>query len=195
MSLVSSQNSLTRGFAGADGAVAMFRVTVKEAVHPFALDGACVIATATPACGFSTSKPTPKIDVTPAGIRSPIPIVLLTTVDPEHTRLSLAIAQLLAAPGNKGATCPASAPVTLIPLIVTGALVVHAHCVGHAPDPVSPQLPTSCTDIVTPGRSMAQSSLSSGMSFALKSVFTERKVAIQPFARLGACSRLTETPG
>lgn len=63
--------------------------------------------------------------------------------------LSEPTAHVDAAPGNSGDTCAAIAVVTVMPLIVVGALIVHDQLAGQFVVPVAAQLPLSCVDTLT----------------------------------------------
>lgn len=62
-------SKVTRTLGAAGWLVHTVRVAVNLMIQPLACVGACVIATATPACGLSTVKPRFASDVVPAGTR------------------------------------------------------------------------------------------------------------------------------
>lgn len=90
------------GLAGCD--VHTVRSTRYVAIQPLASVGAVVIVTVTPACGFNTLKVRPEIEVVPAGMRPDRSTVPVVDAVPVHVLSNEPIAQVEAAPGNKGAT-------------------------------------------------------------------------------------------
>ena len=67
------------------------------------------------------------MEVVPAGRSPAMEMVVRFVVLPGQVRLNFASAQVFAAPGNNGAFDAAIAVVTVIPLIVVGAVFVHDH--------------------------------------------------------------------
>lgn len=87
------------------------------------------------------------------------------------------------------------AAVTATPLMVVGAWVVHDQVAGQFAVPVAPTLPVVATPSATPGTWASQVSVTCGAAgVVLQSVRVTLKVAVQPFAGVGALTRLTLTP-
>lgn len=101
----------------------LLRSTRKIATQLFAALGVCVIVTVTPVCGLSTVNATLEIEVVPAGIREDRSTDVVTLAVPPQTASSDPRAQVDAALGNSGAFAAAIAVVTVMPLMVVGALV------------------------------------------------------------------------
>lgn len=122
--------------------------------------------------------------------------MLVNTAPPEQTFDFEALVQaVLLAPGYKGAKVAAMPADTEIPLMVCGAVAVHAQLAGHVAVPGSLSTPVLLTVNATPGTSIDQ--FKSRFGCTKPPAQFERatlKVATHPFAKLGAVTKLTTTP-
>lgn len=189
-----SQVRLTCGSAGV--VFHSVRVTLNVAVHPLAAVGALTSVTVTPACGFVTVKAKFEMDSVPSGSTSPMPIVEPSVALPEQMRDSRPSAQVLAAPGYRGAMEAAMAVVSEIPPTVVGACTAQLHVVGQKVEPGSAQLPLSWTDTVVVGTEAFQFIVIVGRAGAVapKLVRATLKRATQLLAALGVWVSVTVTP-
>lgn len=180
------------GCAGCDAHTVLS--TLNVAIHPLADVGADVIDTATPVCGFSTLKLNPEIDVVPGGILLDRLTVVFVLAVPAQTLFLDPRAHTEEAPGNKGATWPAIAVVTVIPLITVGALATQLQVAGQFVVPLALQFPVSFVDTLTEERFAVQYMLICGFASVVQIVRSTRKIATQLLLALGTCVRTTETP-